>query len=356
MQIFWDGTFKDSNTTDWNYNKSSNFSFKLRPIRTFSISKNPSKPVFDSITVNAITNNSFYTKVFIKNDGGNYITSKGICWSKNPNPTTNDNKTEIGTGEGDYFADISNLETKVNYYVRAFTINKYGTMYSDEKTIYTYAGENVFQNGSGLVDIDGNTYPSVIIGSQEWMASSLRTSKFSNGELIKHVKTSTDWWNAGGELNAYCYPNEDSLKYIDECKLYSYMTALDSRKICPTGWHLPTDNDWNLLIQTLGGSNQAGGKLKSINKNFWKIPNTGATNTSGLNFNGYGIRDINVGPDYKGINSLSCFWSNSSTTDGVPGLSGQNSLESFLVSTYTSKVIKSLNSKGNALQIRCIKD
>jgi len=136
---------------------------------------------------------------------------------------------------------------------------------------------------SGTVtDIDGNVYKTVTIGTQVWMAENLKTTKYRNGDLIgtttpailDYSGQSTpkyQWAVGGNESNVATYG-----------RLYTWFAATDSRNICPTGWHLPTDAEWTTLITFLGGEDVAGGKLKESGTTHWKSPNTGATNSSGF--------------------------------------------------------------------------
>ncbi len=135
------------------------------------------------------------------------------------------------------------------------------------------------------VDQDNNTFNIVTIGNQTWMAENLKTTKYRDGSLIGTTTPATldasdgdtyptpkyQWAYAGTESNVATYG-----------RLYTWYAATDSRNICPTGWHLPTDAEWTTLTNFLGGESVAGGKLKETGTTHWTTPNTGATNSYGF--------------------------------------------------------------------------
>jgi len=154
-------------------------------------------------------------------------------------------------------------------------------------------------------DQDGNEYATVMIGTQEWMAENLRTTKYCNGETIENVPDSVQWGDITTGAWAY-YSNNGDFDYPFG-KLYNWFAANDTRNVCPCGWHVPTNEEWMVLIDFLGGENVAGGKMKSVGMQFWLNPNTAATNESGFSGIASGFRG------YKGefIEKAfrSCMWS-----------------------------------------------
>jgi uncharacterized protein (TIGR02145 family) len=129
-------------------------------------------------------------------------------------------------------------------------------------------------------DIDGNDYKIVTIGTQTWMAENLRTIQFNDGTAIPLVTDSKEWnWL---ETPAYCwYNNDEGTNKTDYGALYNYYT-IKTGKLCPDGWRVPSDNDWTVLTDFLGGLYVAGGKMKEAGTNHWVEPNLGADNTSGF--------------------------------------------------------------------------
>ncbi len=121
------------------------------------------------------------------------------------------------------------------------------------------------------------------------MAEDLRVTHYPNGDPIPNVTDNTAWGNLGDNNtdDAYCFYNNDNT--TDYGALYTYAAAIgdnwardnaDGQGVCPDGWHLPTVAEWQELVNYLGGSSVAGGKLKETGTTHWNSPNTGATNES----------------------------------------------------------------------------
>lgn len=143
----------------------------------------------------------------------------------------------------------------------------------------------VFNTGlsySTVTDIDGNTYQTIVIGSQTWMAENLRTTKYRNGDAIPEVSGNSAWVN----LTSGAYSNYDNNQDIDHLatygRLYNWFAVSDSRDLAPEGWHVATEMEWAALAENQGGLSTAGGKLKEAGNLHWNTPNTGATNSSGF--------------------------------------------------------------------------
>lgn len=109
---------------------------------------------------------------------------------------------------------------------------------------------------------DNVPYKEVIIGDQVWMTKNLNVDKFRNGDTIPEAKTNEEWNEAGekGEP-AWCYFDNLALNGTYYGKLYNWYAVNDNRGLAPEGWKIPSDNDWNVLIDYLGGENEAGAKL-----------------------------------------------------------------------------------------------
>ena len=115
-----------------------------------------------------------------------------------------------------------------------------------------------------VVDIDGNSYKTVKIGSQEWMAENLKTTKYRNGDSIKTTIPSTlDLTNETSPKYQWAYGGIES-NVATYGRLYTWYAVTDSRNVCPIGWHIPSDSEWTILTNYLGGINTAGGKMKEI--------------------------------------------------------------------------------------------
>ena len=214
----------------------------------------------------------------ITSDGGGAITARGVCWSKSQNPTVADSKTSDGSGTGSFTSSMTNLSSGTLYYVRAYATNSAGTAYGDEKSFST----------SQIKDADGNTYTTVTIGTQIWMVENLKTTKYNDGTAISNLTEDDAWANATS--GGYCWYNNDISYKNPYGALYNwYATSTD--KLCPAGWHVPLLDEWNALIDYLGGVTVAGDKMKEQGTEHWDTPNIGATNESGLTLLPGGLRE-----------------------------------------------------------------
>lgn len=138
-----------------------------------------------------------------------------------------------------------------------------------------------------MTDQEGNAYRTILIGEQEWMAENLKTSTYRNGDTIPYVTDDSEWSTLN--TGAYCFYNNDATFNCPFGKLYNWYTVVDSRNVCPVGWHVPTDDELSLLVNFLdpdadGGNNtnSSGGKMKSFGLQYWGYPNLSAANESGF--------------------------------------------------------------------------
>jgi uncharacterized protein (TIGR02145 family) len=203
--------------------------------------------------------------------------------------------------------------------------------------------ENKDKPPDPVTDIEGNSYKTELIGDQVWMVENLKTSTLSDGSEIPEVPDAIDW----NELTTpgHCWYNNDKAANKDIYgALYNYY-AVNSGKLCPTGWHVPSKDEWQKLREVLGDTITGGGKLKEEGTEHWKTPNTGALNSTGFTALPAGIRY------FEGtFNSLSYFTSFWSATE-----SDNNS---WYLSLYYSDAVAAVNnsSKKDGFSIRCIKD
>jgi len=164
---------------------------------------------------------------------------------------------------------------------------------------------------SQVTDIDGNTYKTVIIGQQEWMAENLKVEHYRNGDVILWVQDDKKWHNTIRDACCYSVLDVDN-NVVDTGKffgiLYNWWAVDDQRGLAPEGWHMPSDNEWTILTDYLGGESVAGGKLKATI--LWNNPNKGATNESGFTALPAGVRFSPLGK-FIMIGLFDNFWSSS---------------------------------------------
>jgi len=120
----------------------------------------------------------------------------------------------------------------------------------------------------------------VTIGTQVWMTKNLDVSTFRNGDPIPQAKTDEEWVKAGDNKQpAWCYYENDPANGAKYGKLYNWYAVSDSRGLAPVGYHVPSDAEWEKLVDYLGGEGKAGDKMKS--KQGWAEDGNG-TNSSGF--------------------------------------------------------------------------
>ncbi len=135
-----------------------------------------------------------------------------------------------------------------------------------------------------IMDADGNLYTSVTIGTQVWLVENLKTTKLNDGTAISYITEQTAWSNTSEP--AYCWYDKNISNKDPYGALYNWY-AVESGKLCPKGWHVPSEAEWTELVNFLGGESVAGGKLKTTGTiedgdGVWYEPNVDATNETGF--------------------------------------------------------------------------
>ena len=193
-------------------------------------------------------------------------------------------------------------------------------------------------------DIDGNVYHTVTIGAQVWMVENLKATKYNDGTSIPLVTGGPAWANL--KAQGYCfYDNDATVNKATYGALYNWYTV-NTGKLCPAGWHVPTDVDWTTLTNYLGGENAAGGKLKETGISHWGTPNDGATNSSGFTALPGGYRQEDG--SFYNINDDDTWWS--STVNDPRGAWGRN------VNYNYSYVTKDSYNKKFGFSVCCLKN
>jgi uncharacterized protein (TIGR02145 family) len=301
----------------------------------------------------------------IANDGGNTVTQRGVCWNTSSNPTTANFSTSDGAGLGNFISNLSGLNSNTTYYVRAYAINTSGTFYGNEvsfttnneanPTAHSCGAENVHNpnlNYGTMTDQDGNIYKTIVIGNQEWMAENLKASHYRNGDLIPIITDNSLW--GGLTTGAACWNNNDSITY--DCpygKLYNYYAVADSRNVCPTGWHIPNDAGWSIIINYLdpnadGGNNDniASGKMRSTGTQYWFDTNQDASNETGFSALPGGSRTDN-GNFSNAFNYGTVYWSSTEYYEGAWARDFYHA---------NGRAYRNAYVKRFGLSVRCLKD
>ena len=300
------------------------------------------KPGFPTITTTDITEISYtsaYSGGNVTNDGGSTIVSLGVCWNTSIEPTIENCENSEPCGNSDlvsFTSHIYQLTANTLYYLRAYATNSVGISYGNEVS---------FTTPGTVTDIDGNIYNVITIGHKTWFKENLNTSRLNDGSSVP-LNTKL------GELSepAYRQYNNDEVTNDNTFGARYYWIAVNTGKLCPTGWHVPTDNEWTSLTDYLGEDTKAGGQLKETGTTHWLSPNYGATNESGFTA---------LPGEYSG--GMSGSWL-SSTMD--PGMGNPFFGIPYIPSTvwiitlhYNSIVVeRSRGSLDHAHSVRCLSD
>jgi len=159
-----------------------------------------------------------------------------------------------------------------------------------------------------ISDKDGNTYKTLLIGTQTWMVQNLKTTKYNDGTFIPIVSDLSSWDNL---LSPGCCWDDDFPSYKKTYGILYNWYAVNSNKLCPVGWHIPTDQEWSQMITYLGGVMIAGGMLKESSLNYWKTPNKGASNMSYF----WGLPGGMIessDSSFQRITEMGCWWTSTS--------------------------------------------
>ncbi len=253
-------------------------------------------------------------------------TNYGNSVTPSQSPLTGNSNVDIST-------DLTGLTPGTTYHFRVKATNELGTIYSNDLSFTTYV----------VADVDNNLYHSVTIGTQTWLQENLRTTHYNDGGSIPLVTGNTEWNNLSSP--GYCWYDNNEEKYkATYGALYNWYTV-NTGKLCPSGWHVPTNAEWITLTNYLGGESVAGDKLKEAGTAHWGDINTG-TNESGFTALPGGIRKDNG--TYADIGFSSQWWS-------ISPILPTSSYSTMLYYNSCS-IVRGGSSNVSGLSIRCIKD
>jgi uncharacterized protein (TIGR02145 family) len=293
-----------------------------------------------TLDASSITDSSAVVGVIISSyDKSQVSLTIGVCLNTTGNPTTSDYAYE-GSGElGEFTVKITELNAATKYYARAYVTNAAGTTLYGNEVYFTTMPKNT----GTVTDVDGNVYQTVKIGSQIWMVENLKTTKYNDGTNIPYVTVDATW--VSQITPAYCWLSNSSINYKESYGALYNWYAVNTGKLAPAGWHVPTDAEWSELTNYLGGEIDCAGQLKDKGTTFWLTPNTGANNISGFTGRPGGSRS-NDGLFY-GVGGYGYWWA---STEGNAAGGWARSL------TYNTTTVGRLNYyKGCGFSVRCVK-
>lgn len=270
-----------------------------------------------------------------------YDTTTTYTHTVSPVPDTTSLNSNIS-----FSATLTNLIPNTKYHFRVSAQNETGEAHGADIAFTTTDTTNIIINFNpdliydSIYDSEGNKYRTIQIGTQTWTAENLRSTRLNDDTDIPFVPDNYQW--AALTTPGYCWFNNDSVGYG---AIYNWYTV-GTGKICPEGWHVPSDDEWTVLTDYLGGKSVAGGKLKEVGTSHWLNPNSGATNESGFTGLPTGYRNYSGG--FNSISNYGFWWS--STEWSTTGAWYRD-----VYYGYTS-VDRSNSSKKSGTTIRCLKD
>ncbi len=292
---------------------------------------------------------------FVVESGWTPVTARGVCWSTSHNPTVNDSHTTNGSGTGSFTSHIDSLYANTTYYVRAYATNSVGTAYGEERSFTTlppfYCGID------SVTDYDGNAYPTVEIGDQCWMKENLRTTHYADGtEILVGDPNST--YPTIPTTPYRCAPGNNNANVPVYGLLYNGYAACGSaltnflQGVCPDGWHLPSQNEYEQLTSYVGNQSQYVCGGSSIAKSLASPSGWIGTssNTCSVKYcpdenNATGFTAVPAGANGNGLGDSCVIWSRS--------LGGLFSLKSYVVVDQTV-ILKSFKVNNRFLSVRCL--
>jgi uncharacterized protein (TIGR02145 family) len=195
-----------------------------------------------------------------------------------------------------------------------------------------------------FTDIDGNVYHEVKIGTQTWMKENLKTTRYRNGAYLSTNLSDIDWQtNITGACADY---NNDPPITVVYGKLYNWYATTNPLGLCPTNWHVPSDSEWTVMANYLGGDSIAGGKMKEIGLTHWSAPNFSASDSSGFKGLPGGYR-LPTGAYYN-IYAVGFWWS--STQDSLTGAYFRS------LNYLNDDCFRNSYKETYGFSVRCIKD
>lgn len=302
-------------------------------------------PSVSTVEIANVKSNSITCVGVVNDEGGTEVFDRGFCWDIDPEPTIDAAHLQDGSGTGEFECELTELPSATQFFIRAYATNLNGTVYGEQLEAIT----------SFIDTRNYKVYPVVLIDEQYWMAENLNI-----GTYVTIATGQSD----NGVFEKYCYDDDEA-----NCDTYGgiytweemmqYTSGESVQGVCPSGWHLPSDEEWKALEMALGmsaeatdsvarmrGINNEGGKLKFTGTDFWNDPNQGATNETGFSALPIGY-SIFTG-SFEGIGEFTTFWT---TTWGT-----EFDVYYRYLHYNSGKIGRYLGYPANGTPVRCIKD
>lgn len=288
-------------------------------------------PTIQTISVSMVTATTALVKGKLISNGGDNTTVCGVVWSQWGIPTIHDNATQFNFAESEA-SFIKSLPSNTTIYARAYATNSMGSSLGDAVSFRTAA------TTPNVTDIEGNSYRTARFGNQIWMVENLRSTQYSNNTSIS---------------NALVYGNDQSnLETFG--RLYSWSSAMrnstipQSQGACPEGWHLPDIDEWQTLVNYLGGADTAGLVVKDISNGLWINLPQNENFSNEFRAPAGGLWN-NYTSSFTEKNIACYYWTSVIPKEGVAQYFGAKSAQNF-------QIISENHNLNSHLSVRCVKD
>jgi uncharacterized protein (TIGR02145 family) len=308
----------------------------------FTTEPTPVAPEVSTNSIGSVTYNSAIVYGDVTSSGTSTVTSRGVAYATSTQPTVSNHTATSGSGTGSFTSNLTNLTPNTTYYVRAFATSNAGTSYGNQLS---------FKTDDALVDIDGNAYQTVTIGTQVWMVENLKTTRYNDGTAINLITDGVMWKNM--TTGAYCYYGNNSANGNTYGVLYNIIAIQDSR-LCPAGWKVPADTDFGKLEMFLGMTETSSlntGWRGTIEGSMLKN-NSGWTGGNGSNSTGFkampGGYRTGFSGTFEGLGTIGIWWARTG--------SGSASRYGRRLDGNNTKINRDLYDKYYGLSVRCLKE
>lgn len=307
----------------------------------------------------------------INGNGNTPIYAMGVSWSNNPQPSIYDQKIEATFPTDSFVVQVKNVINGASYYVRAYATNPFGTTYGENHLIHLPVLFGSCSDTPILIDVDGNYYNTIQIGTQCWMRENLRTSRYADGASIKSIATPNynysdiDYYNSGEDKIYGFFYNWDA---IMRGSFSSESVPSEVQGVCPEHWHVPSMGEWQQMAvyvqNNLNGASSTAVALandriswqgKGQSSTLYSPSNSYSTGYNSSGFSAFPTGYYNFFVGKYGSYCLNCykgtdvFWA--TTTEGAFNtvtIGKINYSESdFVFSNYTQE---------NGYAVRCVRD
>jgi uncharacterized protein (TIGR02145 family) len=250
----------------------------------------------------------------------------------------------IVSGDGGSFSDaadpLTSFTGSINEdYILSWTITTSCGVSEDDVAIGLYSDVA----GATVTDIDGNVYETVWIGGQNWMAENLKTNTYNDGTSIELIEDNTDWDN--NTNGAYCWLDNNQTIGDIYGALYNWH-AVNNSNLCPTGWHVPTDEEWTDLENYVAFDGHNGSEATALKS------------TSGWEGGGNGTDEYGFSALPGGNRESDGIFGASDDTGFLWSATGDGGSSAWSRQFFTgdSEIYRSQEEKTSGYSVRCIKD